>query len=205
VTRDDLRPVESGDALVIRGGWTLIKDFMEQPVPFLTLEVVDFMNEREVSILASDIGDRPPSGGAPMAIHAVALSRMGMPLIDVAETALLGTTCAELGGTASCSRWALSPSYTMPPGSDQPASHLLIRARRRRQVSAAGRDGRQLRMVGPRAIRPYGESPVKRPFTAHCRRPRIRRACSERCHPFLTGSVWALHIATAVRVGGTRA
>jgi kynurenine formamidase len=89
--------VESGDALMIRGGWTLVKDFIEQPFPFITLDVVEWMNEREVSILASDIGDRPPSEGAPMALHAVALPRLGMPLIDVAELALLGATCSELG------------------------------------------------------------------------------------------------------------
>jgi kynurenine formamidase len=104
VTRADLdeaerragSQVESGDALVIRGGRSLLKDFME-PLPWITLDAVRWMDEREISVLASDIGDRPPAAGSFMALHAVALPRLGIPLIDGANVGLLAETCAQLG------------------------------------------------------------------------------------------------------------
>lgn len=103
VTRIDLEDaeqrarsrLESGDALVIRGGRSLLKDFTE-PLPWVTLEAVRWMHEREISVLASDIGDRPPAAGSFMALHAVALPRLGIPLIDGANVRSLAETCAEL-------------------------------------------------------------------------------------------------------------
>ncbi|GGF17565.1 cyclase family protein [Subtercola lobariae] len=103
VTREDLENaeqragvrVESGDALVIRGGWNLATDF-SMTLPFLSLDAVLWMGEREISVLASDIGDKPPMGGAVMALHAFALPRLGLPLIDNANVTALAETAANL-------------------------------------------------------------------------------------------------------------
>ena len=74
----------------------LIRDFLE-PLPWINLDSVRWMAEREVSLLASDIGDRPPIMGEIMPLHAVALPRLGLPLIDGAEVNPLAELCAELG------------------------------------------------------------------------------------------------------------
>jgi len=92
--REGLR-VKSGDALVIRGGWTVHKDFKDG-LPGMTVDAIRWMAEREVSLYAGDIGDLPPGNGLPI-LHKVALARLGMPLIDGAEVSLLATTCEELG------------------------------------------------------------------------------------------------------------
>jgi kynurenine formamidase len=96
-TRQGVR-VESGDALVVRGGWRLA-DHVMKPVPCLTLDAVRWMAEREVSLIASDIGDRPPfpPTGQILALHQVALPRLGMPLIDNANVDPLAEVCTELG------------------------------------------------------------------------------------------------------------
>lgn len=51
--------VSSGDAVVVRGGWTVHKDLNES-LPGMTLDAVRWLAEREVSIFLGDIGDRPP-------------------------------------------------------------------------------------------------------------------------------------------------
>ena len=104
VTREDLESAErrcgvevmSGDALVIRGGRTLARDFLE-PLPWISLDSVRWIAEREVSVLASDIGDRPPMAGELMPLHAFALPRLGLPLIDGAEVGPLASACEQLG------------------------------------------------------------------------------------------------------------
>lgn len=89
--------IERGDALVVRGGWTVHRDLAE-PLPGMTLDAVQWMADREISLYAGDIGDRPP--GYPddlIPLHYVALSRLGMPIIDGAEVAELAETCSSLG------------------------------------------------------------------------------------------------------------
>ncbi|QMU69747.1 cyclase family protein [Streptacidiphilus sp. P02-A3a] len=89
-------PLESGDALVVRGGWR-IADHLGEPVPAMTVDAVRWMAEREVSLYAGDIGDPPPiRPSGPLAMHQVALARLGMPLIDNAEVTALAAACHEL-------------------------------------------------------------------------------------------------------------
>ena len=87
--------VESGDALIIRGGRTVTDD---PPVPGISTDAVRWMHRRGVSLYAGDIGDaRPPlHPGAPSPLHKVALVMMGMPLIDAANVDDLAAACAEL-------------------------------------------------------------------------------------------------------------
>lgn len=88
--------VQSGDALVLRGGWRLADDLFG-PIPALTVEAVAWMHEREVSLFAGDIGDPAPfPPGNVMPLHAIALPLLGMPLIDNAEVDELAEVCAEL-------------------------------------------------------------------------------------------------------------
>jgi len=89
--------VESGDALVVRGGWTIHQD-MAQPLPGMTLDAIHWMAEREISLYVGDIGDRPPGQpGDTIPLHYVALARLGLPLVDGAQVTELAATCAELG------------------------------------------------------------------------------------------------------------
>lgn len=90
--------VESGDALIVRGGWVPAAGLTE-PVPAMTPEAVRWMADREISVYAGDIGDRPPflmPPGAVLAMHQIALGQLGIPLIDNAEVAGLATACEEL-------------------------------------------------------------------------------------------------------------
>ena len=89
--------VESGDALVVRGGWRVADSFRE-PLPAMSLEAVARMADREVSLFAGDIGDQPPfPPGSVLPMHQIALAQLGMPLIDNAEVDELAATCLELG------------------------------------------------------------------------------------------------------------
>ena len=87
--------LEPGDALVLRGGRTL-RD--EPPVPGISVDAVRWMHRRDVSLYAGDIGDARPAlnPGAPSPLHKVALVRLGMPLIDLANVEELAAVCAEL-------------------------------------------------------------------------------------------------------------
>lgn len=88
--------VESGDALVVRAGWTVHKDFAE-PLPAMTTDAIRWMAEREISVYAGDIGDRPPLvPGDVLPLHYVALARLGLPLIDGAQVTELAQHCEEL-------------------------------------------------------------------------------------------------------------
>jgi hypothetical protein len=57
------------------------------------------MHRHDVAVYAGDIGDaRPPlDPGVPGPLHRVALARLGMPLIDVADPAELAAACAQEG------------------------------------------------------------------------------------------------------------
>jgi hypothetical protein len=94
--------LESGDALVLRGGRTLAD---APPVPGVSLDAVRWMHRRGVSLYAGDIGDARPvlNPGAPSPLHKIALVRLGMPLIDAADLDELAAVCAELSAIASVS------------------------------------------------------------------------------------------------------
>lgn len=104
VTADDLAAaerrqgvrVESGDALVVRGGWIAADDPFG-PLPTTSVSAVEWMAEREVCLYAGDIGDKlpEPSAGSPV-LHDIALAQLGMPLIDCANVAELARVCAEI-------------------------------------------------------------------------------------------------------------
>jgi kynurenine formamidase len=94
--RDGVR-VESGDALVVRGGWTLSPQTAAD-MPILTLDAVQWLAGHEVSLFAGDISDKPPivPGGSTV-VHRIALGRLGMPLVDGPELDELSGVCRELG------------------------------------------------------------------------------------------------------------
>lgn len=88
--------VRSGDALVVRGGWDYAAS-RDRHVPGMTLDAVAWMHRHDVAVYAGDIGDgRPPvDPRIPGPLHRVALARLGMPLIDVADPTDLAAACAE--------------------------------------------------------------------------------------------------------------
>jgi kynurenine formamidase len=87
--------VQSGDAVVVRGGW-VVHQHLDEPLPAMTLDAVRWLAEREVSVLASDIGDHPPGLGGPPLLHSVGLARLGLPLVDNADVSPLAAVCSEL-------------------------------------------------------------------------------------------------------------
>ena len=91
-------PLEPGDALVVRGGWSFSRD-PDHPMPGMTLDAVAWMRRRDVSLYAGDIGDAHPpvDPDVSLPLHLVGLARLGMPLIDGAEVEELAAVCAELG------------------------------------------------------------------------------------------------------------
>lgn len=88
--------VESGDALVLRGGWAQ-RYGIQAAVPHLSLDAVRWIARREIALYAGDIGDPPLTAGASMWMHGTALPRLGLPLIDNPDVSALAQTCAELG------------------------------------------------------------------------------------------------------------
>jgi kynurenine formamidase len=90
--------VQSGDAVVVRGGWSFSRD-PAAPMPGLTLDAVAWLHRRDVSVYAGDIGDAHPpvDPEVAMPLHFVGLARLGMPLIDGAEVEELAAVCTELG------------------------------------------------------------------------------------------------------------
>ena len=90
--------VRSGDALVVRGGWDYAASY-DRRIPGLTLDAVAWMHRHDVAVYAGDIGDaRPPLDlRVPGPLHRVALARLGMPLIDVADPTELAAASAEEG------------------------------------------------------------------------------------------------------------
>ncbi|MFC8229424.1 cyclase family protein [Streptomyces sp. NPDC057287] len=88
--------LESGDALIVRGGWNVF-DHLEEQVPAMTVDAVRWLAAREVSVYAGDISDAPPvHPSGTLAMHQIALGQLGMPLIDNADVSALATTCSEL-------------------------------------------------------------------------------------------------------------
>jgi hypothetical protein len=65
----------------------------------MTLDALAWMQRRDVSVYAGDIGDAHPpvDPQMPMPLHFVGLARLGMPLIDGTEVEELAAVCAELG------------------------------------------------------------------------------------------------------------
>ena len=106
VTADDLEAaerregvrVESGDALVVRGGWGFTPD-PNRPSLGMSVDAIGWMHRRGVSLYAGDIGDAllPLNPAVPFPLHSVAITRMGMPLIDAANVDDLAAVCAETG------------------------------------------------------------------------------------------------------------
>ncbi|WAP59332.1 cyclase family protein [Streptomyces sp. S465] len=90
--------LESGDALVVRCGWSATPD-PDRPMPGMSLDAVRWMHQRGVSLYAGDIGDAHPAldPACPSPLHHVALPMMGLPLIDAAEVDGLAAVCAKLG------------------------------------------------------------------------------------------------------------
>lgn len=88
--------MRSGDALVVRGGWDYATS-LDRHIPGMTLDAVAWMHRHEVAVYVGDIGDARPAlePGTPGALHRVALSRLGMPLIDVADPTELAVACTE--------------------------------------------------------------------------------------------------------------
>lgn len=85
--------VHPGDAIVVRGGWDLNQPLTE-PVPGLDLSAVEWLDEKGAALYIGDIGDsRPPT--FPMPMHQVALARLGLPIVDVAQPDELARRCAE--------------------------------------------------------------------------------------------------------------
>ena len=91
-------PLKPGDALVVRGGWTFEWDG-GTPTPGMTVDAITWMQRRDVSLYAGDIGDAfpPMDPQVPMPLHMIGLTRLGMPLIDGAKVDELAAICAELG------------------------------------------------------------------------------------------------------------
>lgn len=87
--------VESGDALVLRGGWNQF-DSEPHQLPVLTVGALRWIAAREVSVFVGDIGDRPPGVKSPMALHGIGLARLGLPLIDAAALDELAHAAQEL-------------------------------------------------------------------------------------------------------------
>ncbi|EGG49855.1 cyclase family protein [Streptomyces griseoaurantiacus] len=106
VTPDDFEQAEkrqgvevaSGDALVVRLGWTG-RGPADTPSPGISMDAVRWMHERGVAVIAPDRGDAHPplNPDEPSPLHGVALGRMAMPLIDVPQLDDLAALCARLG------------------------------------------------------------------------------------------------------------
>ena len=87
--------LESGDALVLRGGWNQFESEAHE-LPVLTVDALRWIAAREVSVFIGDIGDRPPGVKSPMALHGIGLARLGLPLIDAAALDELAEAAQEL-------------------------------------------------------------------------------------------------------------
>ncbi|GHE96225.1 cyclase family protein [Streptomyces fumanus] len=87
----------SGDALVVRLGWTGSGPH-GTPSPGIGMDAIRWMHRRGVAVVAPDRGDAIPplNPDEPSPLHAVALGRMAMPLIDVPRLDDLAELCARL-------------------------------------------------------------------------------------------------------------
>ncbi|MGO1050336.1 cyclase family protein [Crossiella sp. CA198] len=89
--------VGSGDALVVRLGWSSTP-VPGTPTPGISLDAVRWMHRRGVALFAGDRGDAYPplDPVGPSPLHGVGLGRMAMPLIDAAALDDLAALCAQL-------------------------------------------------------------------------------------------------------------
>ncbi|MCS7483139.1 cyclase family protein [Umezawaea endophytica] len=89
--------VGSGDALVVRLGWTSLPLSDGRLSPGISMDAVRWMHERGVALCAADRGDAHPplDPDEPSPLHGVGLGRMAMPLIDAAALDDLAALCAE--------------------------------------------------------------------------------------------------------------
>jgi len=89
--------VLSGDALVLRSGWTFAWQQDEQG-PGMTVDAVSWLHRRSVSLYAGDVSDSfpPMDPHVPMPMHMVGLARLGMPLIDSVQVDDLAALSKEL-------------------------------------------------------------------------------------------------------------
>ncbi|WP_199191052.1 cyclase family protein [Amycolatopsis sp. CA-126428] len=81
----------TGDAVAVRGGWDIHRP-LDQQVPGLDLSAVRWLADHDVSVYLGDIGDARPAR-FPMPLHQVALARLGLPLVDVADLDELAEVC----------------------------------------------------------------------------------------------------------------
>jgi len=115
--------VESGDALVVRTGWTGADDPFG-PLPTTSLSAVEWMADREVALYAGDTGDKlPQPTAAPPVLHLVALAQLGMPLIDCANVTELARFCAA---TERCSFLFVLGTPPVGGATGLPANPLAI-------------------------------------------------------------------------------
>ncbi|MCK2244255.1 MULTISPECIES: cyclase family protein [unclassified Crossiella] len=89
--------VGSGDALVVRLGWSSTP-VPGTPTPGISLDAVCWMHRRGVALFAGDRGDAYPPFDpvSPSPLHGIGLGRMAMPLIDAAALDDLAALCAQL-------------------------------------------------------------------------------------------------------------
>jgi kynurenine formamidase len=91
--------VESGDALVVRGGWAMrtAEDAFSNR-PSIGVDAVKWMSDHQISVYAGDICDSSPLGPPRVhAMHHIALAQLGIPLIDNPDVTGLAAACGELG------------------------------------------------------------------------------------------------------------
>lgn len=89
--------LHEGDALVVRCGWDFTPDPSKRS-PGMSVEAVRWMHDRGVSLYVGDIGDAfpPLDPTVPFPMHAVGLTRLGLPLVDAANVEDLVAVCREL-------------------------------------------------------------------------------------------------------------
>lgn len=85
--------LHGGDAVVVRGGWDTNQP-LDQPVPGLGVGAVSWLHDHGVSVYLGDIGDARP-WSPPLAVHQIALARLGMPLVDATSVDELADVCRE--------------------------------------------------------------------------------------------------------------
>jgi len=93
--------VRPRDAIVVRAGWDYAAS-RHLRLPGMTLDAVAWMHDHDVAVYAGDIGDAHPpiDPTVPGPLHRIALPRLGMPLIDVADpTALAAASALERRST----------------------------------------------------------------------------------------------------------
>jgi hypothetical protein len=96
VTGAELEAACARAGVEVRGGWDYPAS-RARHLPGMTLDAVAWMHWHDVAVYVGDIGDAhlPIDPRLPGPLHRVALPRLGMPLIDVADLTALAAACAE--------------------------------------------------------------------------------------------------------------